>query len=175
MQLLQPSKFLKSKNCYAARPLGARGGVLLHFDDSSNDGSAVEWFTDPTCHVSYNRLYLRNGDVVQITPTMEHAAWHAGVCLKKNANRFYYGLSVAANEKVPATEQQFASIGHDCVALFELNGWSADSVDQRIVGHEEQACFSNGKLGRKIDPTGLWKKKPILSTALVREYVKRML
>ncbi len=173
--LLSPSNNLKSKNAYAARAIGARGGIMLHFDDSSNDSSAVEWFTDPACHVSYNRLYLDNGDVVQITPTMEHAAWHAGVCIKPNANRFYYGLAAATNTKHVVTDAQFASIVHDCVALFHLNGWTKDSVDRRIVGHEDEACFSNGKLGRKIDPTGLDKSKPVLSTALVREHVKRML
>lgn len=173
--LLRPSKTLNSKNCYVARPVGARSGIMLHFDDSSNDESAVEWFSDRTCRVSYNRLYLDSGAVVQITPTMEHAAWHAGVCLTANANRVFYGLAAATNTAHPATREQFASIVYDCVALFHLNGWTADSVDRRIVGHEDEACFANRKLGRKIDPTGLDHTKPILSTVLVREAVKAAL
>jgi N-acetyl-anhydromuramyl-L-alanine amidase AmpD len=148
---------------------------MLHFDDSSSDASGVEWFSDPACKVSYNRLYLHNGDVVQITPTMEHAAWHAGVCLTPNANRYYYGLSVAASQTRAANDVQMANIVHDCVALFQLNGWKASEVETRIVGHEDQACFANKKLGRKVDPTGLVKSKPILSTKLVRDNVARML
>jgi N-acetyl-anhydromuramyl-L-alanine amidase AmpD len=175
MILLKPVKSLFSKNCYMARGLEARKGIMLHFDDSSNDFSAVEWFKDPSCHVSYNRLYLDNGDVVQITPTMLHAAWHAGVCASPNANRIYYGLAAATNTQHVVTEAQFASIVHDCVALFQIHGWKASEVDTRIVGHEDEACFANGKLGRKIDPTGLNKARPILDTKLVREHVRRAL
>jgi N-acetyl-anhydromuramyl-L-alanine amidase AmpD len=172
MPVLEPKRMLNSKNCYAPAAVSERRGIMLHFDDSSNDASAVEWFLDPACAVSYNRLYLDNGDVVQITPTMEHAAWHAGVCLTKNANHVYYGLSAATDTKHPATAAQIAGIVHDCVALFQLHGWPAADVETRIVGHEDEACFANRKLGRKIDPTGLDHTKPILSTALVRERVR---
>jgi hypothetical protein len=64
----------------------------------------VEWFTDPECHVSYNRLYLDDGSVVQITPTMECAAWHAGVCIDAIANRHYYGLAAATDTRTPVNE-----------------------------------------------------------------------
>lgn len=171
--LLTPKVSLRSKNCYEPRSLGARRGIMLHFDDSANDTSAVEWFTDPTCRVSYNRLYLDNGDVVQITPTMESAAWHAGVCLTANANHVYYGLAAATNTKHPVAAPQFESIVHDCIELFRMNGWPLADADTRIVGHEDEACFANRTLGRKIDPTGYDHSKPILSTALVRERVKR--
>lgn len=175
IELITPIKVLHSKNCWDARPLGARRGITLHFDDSSTDVSAVEWFTDPECHVSYNRLYLDNGDVVQITPTMEHAAWHNGLCTVNNANRVYYGLAAATNTKVAATERQFEAIAHDCAALFLLNRWKSVDVVKRVIGHEDIACWPNGKLGRKIDPTGLSPKHPILSTARVRARVQELL
>lgn len=144
---------------------------MPHFDDSSNDRSAVEWFTDPRCNVSYNRLYLDNGDVVQITPTMEHAAWHAGVCRTKNANRAYYGLAAATDTKTAVTPAQFEAMAHDCAALFQLNHWPAADVDRRIIGHEDEALPK----GRKIDPTGLHADRPILSTVALRRRVKELL
>ena len=175
IDILRPVQNLQSLNCYAARLIGARRGIMLHFDDSSSDASAVQWFRDPSCHVSYNRLYLDNGHVVQITPTMEHAAWHAGVCLTTNANRVFYGLAIAANASTPVTAKQFEAIAHDCAALFVLNGWPASSVDLRITGHEDEACFANRKPGRKIDPTGFHKEAPILDTKKVRQRVKELL
>jgi len=172
---LTPIEFLKSTQCSPPHPKIRRYGVMLHFDDSSQDEWAVKWFKDPACHVSYNRLYLDNGDVVQITPTMEHVAWHAGQCTLRFPNTQFYGLAAATNTKVPVTEKQLASIVQDCAALFEINGWRAATVDERIIGHEDVACFANGKLGRKIDPTGLHRNTPILSTADVRRRVKALL
>jgi N-acetyl-anhydromuramyl-L-alanine amidase AmpD len=148
---------------------------MLHFDDSSSDPSAEEWFHDPRCHVSYNRLYLDNGEVVQITPTMEHAAWHAGVCVSPNANRIFYGLAASTDTRTPATAKQVESIAHDCAALFVLNNWAPSEVTRRITGHEDEACFPNGKLGRKIDPTGLHPDRPILSKISVRHRVLELL
>lgn len=158
---------------------------MLHFDDSSEDTWAVKWFLDPACKVSYNRLYLDNGTVVQITPSMRHVAWHAGVCTIATPNTRYYGISAATNAKVPVTAAQFASIVHDCVALFEDNKWPRVDAylpstwrpgqDARIIGHEDVACFASGKLGRKIDPSGYDHKHPILDMAAVREAVYRQL
>lgn len=175
LALLTPTKELHSANCYAPSRAIARRGIMLHFDDSSNDVSAVEWFTDPACKVSYNRLVLDNGDVVQITPTMDYAAWHAGVCLTRNANHVYYGLSVATDTRTPATAAQLEAIAHDCAALFQLHRWPAADVATRILGHEDQACFANRKLGRKIDPTGLHHDRPILSKTAVRQRVRELL
>ncbi|MDB4876478.1 MAG: hypothetical protein JWM41_2924 [Gemmatimonadetes bacterium] len=175
IELLTPVRFVGSRNCYDARPLGQRRGIMLHFDDSSNDTSAEEWFHDPACHVSYNRLYLDTGDVVQITPSLESAAWHAGVCVTPNANRVFYGLSAATDTRTPATTKQLEAIAHDCAALFLLNKWPATDVTVRIVGHEDEACFASGKLGRKIDPTGIHPDRPILSKVAVRHRVLELL
>lgn len=184
MSALRPTiKRLVSSRC--DRELTqARVGIMLHFDGSSSDSGAVEWFSDPACNVSYNRLYLDNGDVVQITPNMNHRAWHAGVCRKtatvRDANSAFYGLAAATNEKVPVTDAQFNAIVDDCVALMQQHGWTAADVDTRIVGHDEWAVYKKGhpkagKLGRKMDPTGLHKKAPILSTQKVRDAVRKRL
>lgn len=175
IELIEPVRILSSKNCYDKRPIGARQAVMLHFDDSSDDHSAEEWFHDPKCHVSYNRLVLDDGSVVQITPTMEHAAWHAGVCLTANANRAFYGIAAATDTSTPVTAKQLEAIAHDCAALFAMNKWPAADVTKRIVGHEDEACFPNGKLGRKIDPTGLHADRPILSKLAVRHRVLELL
>lgn len=172
--LRTPTQHINSQQCHEPSKT-KRQGIMLHFDDSSEDKWAVAWFRDPACKVSYNRLYLDNGDVVEITPTIEHVAWHAGVCTVKLANTKYYGLAAATNTKVKVTQKQFDSIVNDCAALFQINGWPKSDVDKRIVGHEDLACFANGKLGRKIDPTGYHKDAPILSTVAVREAVKRLL
>jgi N-acetyl-anhydromuramyl-L-alanine amidase AmpD len=173
--LSEPIRILGSKNCYPARPRGARRGIMLHFDDSSSDASGEEWFHDPTCHVSYNRLYPRAGGVVQITASMEEAAWHAGVCITPNANRVFYGLAIEANDSTVATATQIEAIAHDCAALFALNLWAPSEVTARIVGHEDEACFANGKLGRKVDPTGTKPTRPILSKLAVRHRVLELL
>lgn len=35
-------------------PLAAsRGGIMLHYDDSSRDDWALEWFNDPRCTNGY--------------------------------------------------------------------------------------------------------------------------
>lgn len=183
--LLEPVRILASPNCYDKRPIGARSGVMIHFDDSSSDASAEEWFRDPRCHVSYNRLVLDTGDVVQITPTMEHAAWHAGHCLTPNANRAFYGIAAATDERTPVTPAQLEAIAHDTAALFLLNRWPAADVTRRIRGHDEEAIYTKaefptkpalwGKLGRKIDPTGLHPDRPILSLLQLRHRVLELL
>ncbi len=160
-----------------------RIGVLLHFDDSSNDKWAVAWFRDPACKVSYNRLYLDSGDVVSICP-MSRKAWHAGVCRQKDANSAFYGLSAATNAQTPVTQKQFESICYDTASLFRYHGWTASEVETRIVGHDAQAIYGPantkrrelwGKGGRKIDPTGYDPARPILSVPKVRTIVALLL
>src|SRR4051812_23895778 len=103
--LIKPAQVLNSPN--QADLATDRGGIMLHFDDSSEDDWAVEWFTEPSCKVSYNRLYLDDGDVVEIA---KRRAYHAGDCLTKFANSVYYGLAAATNAKVPVTDKQLVSI-----------------------------------------------------------------
>jgi N-acetyl-anhydromuramyl-L-alanine amidase AmpD len=173
-QLLKPHEILHSQN--SASLVARRAGIMVHFDDSSEDGWAVKWFEDPACKVSYNRLYLDNGDVASIADD-DRRAYHAGDCLTPLANSVFYGLSAATNTKVPVTKAQLNSIVEECCRIFRFEKWPASSIEKRIVGHDGQAIFTKrntknsklwGKLGRKIDPTGLHPEKPILSVSGVR-------
>jgi hypothetical protein len=49
------------------QPLAARrGGIMLHYDDSSRDDWAVQWFDDPRCTNGYTWLVLDDGSVVEL-------------------------------------------------------------------------------------------------------------
>lgn len=171
MTALRPAaQYLDSEQC-APRRACEPGGIMVHFDDSSEDRWAVAWFKDPLCKVSYNRLYLDDGATVQITPSMEQAAYHAGVCRTKLANSFFYGLAIATNVRVPVKPPQLEALTDDAVRIFRHHGWPAGDVTRRIRGHDEEACFKDGRLGRKIDPTGLDPAHPILDVRALRETV----
>lgn len=153
-----------------------RIGCMIHFDDSTEDRWAVAWFRDPACKVSYNRLYLDNGDVVSVC-AMTRRAYHAGLCIGGNANSKYYGLSAATDPRHPVTDKQFESMVEDTVRLFRYHGWTSADAATRIVGHDERAIYGPentkikslwGKTGRKIDPTGFDKTKPVLNMAKFR-------
>ena len=78
---------------------------MLHYDDSSRDDWAVEWFHDPRCTNGYTWLVLDDGRVVELAdPAMRTP--HAGPCLTPNANSAFYGIAAATNGLVPATEAQ---------------------------------------------------------------------
>lgn len=173
-QLLRPSEILHSKN--SAGLAAPRAGILLHFDDSSQDNWAVKWFADPRCKVSYNRLYLDLGDVASIADD-DARAYHGGDCLTRLANSVFYGWAAATNAKVPVTKVQFNKMVEDAARLFRFHKWAVASIAQRIQGHDRQAIYTQrntknsklwGKLGRKIDPTGFNAEKPILSVSQFR-------
>jgi len=147
-------------------PLAApRGGIMLHYDDSSRDDWAVAWFSDPRCTNGYTWLVLDDGRVVELADPVCRTP-HAGPCRTSLANSVYYGIAAATNGLVPATEPQLASIGRLCVALYRVHGWPVGSeaeVRPHLVGHDEQAIWTPaytarrelwGRLGRKVDPTG---------------------
>jgi N-acetyl-anhydromuramyl-L-alanine amidase AmpD len=148
------------------QPLAAsRGGIMLHYDDSSSDPSALEWFMDPQCTNGYTWLVLDDGRVVELADPALRTP-HAGPCLTPLANSHFYGIAAATNGQVPATQAQLDSAVALCVALFRHHAWPAGSVEavrRRIVGHDEQAVWTEaytsrrelfGKTGRKVDPTG---------------------
>ena len=148
------------------QPLGtSRGGIMLHYDDSSSDHSALEWFLDPQCTNGYTWLVLDDGRVVELADPGLRTP-HAGPCLTPKANSCFYGIAAATNGLEVATAEQLESIVGCCVTLFRYHAWPAGSVDEvrrRIVGHDEQAvwteaCTSSrelwGTTGRKVDPTG---------------------
>jgi hypothetical protein len=90
------------------QPLAApRGGIMLHYDDSSRDDWAVAWFDDPRCTNGYTWLVLDDGRVVELADPLKRTP-HAGACITPLANSFYYGVAAATNGLVPATERQLA-------------------------------------------------------------------
>ena len=144
-------------------PLAApRGGIMLHYDDSSRDDWALEWFHDPRCTNGYTWLVLDDGRIVELAdPGMRTP--HAGACKTPMANSVYYGVAAATNGLVPATAPQLASIVSICLCVFFYHRWPVASAGERIVGHDAQAVWTPqyttrrelwGKTGRKVDPTG---------------------
>jgi N-acetyl-anhydromuramyl-L-alanine amidase AmpD len=165
----------------------ARLGLMLHYDDSSRDDWAVEWFHDPRCTNGYTWLVLDDGRVVELAdPAMRTP--HAGPCKTPRANSAYYGVAAATNGLVTATEKQLASITAICASVIRRHGWIIDqphALDQRIVGHDAQAVWTPaytsrrqlwGTLGRKVDPTGQRTDgRPIIDLVELRQRVKRAL
>jgi N-acetyl-anhydromuramyl-L-alanine amidase AmpD len=152
-------------------PLAAlRGGVMLHYDDSSDDDASLAWFQDPHCSNGYTWLVLDDGRVIELADPAYRTP-HAGPCLTPRANSVFYGIAAATNGVVPATPVQVDAIVEVCTALFHYHGWTSSDTRQRIVGHDAQAIWTLeqtrlagipdgkarllwGKLGRKVDPTG---------------------
>src|SRR5215471_8554679 len=155
-------------------PLAARRcGIMLHYDDSSRDDWALEWFQDPRCKNGYTWLVCDDGALIELADPGLRTP-HAGACLVPRANSVFYGISAATNGLVPATESQLETIVRACVALFRFHGWRAADVADRIVGHDAQAVWTPeytraagipeararllwGTVGRKVDPTGVRK------------------
>src|SRR3954464_2998965 len=120
-------------------PLAAqRGGIMLHYDDSSRDDWAVEWFSDPRCTNGYTWLVLDDGRVVELADPAYRTP-HAGACRTPKANSVFYGIAAATNGLVPATEAQFDSIARVCAALVRFEAWATESITRRLVGHDGEA------------------------------------
>ena len=165
-----------------------RSGVMLHYDDSTRDDWAVEWFDDPRCRNGYTWLVLDDGAVVELAnPALRTP--HAGPCLTANANSRFYGVSAATDGLVCATPGQFDAIVTTCVALFRYHAWPSTDVLSRIRGHDEQAIWTPsytrdagmpdargstlwGRPGRKVDPLGIRQDgRPIIAINEVRAAV----
>ena len=138
-----------------------RGGVMIHYDDSSRDDWALDWFSDPRCTNGYTWLVLDDGSVIELAdPGMRTP--HAGPCVTKNANSHFYGIAAATNGRVLATPEQVESIVACLVPILIQHGWTDPSdLSTRIVGHDEQAIWTPaytrdahlwGTLGRKSRP-----------------------
>ena len=158
----------------------SRAGVMLHYDDSSRDEWALEWFSDPRCTNGYTWLVLDDGRVVQLAdPAMRTP--HAGACRTPNANSVYWGIAAATNGLVVATPAQLDSIVRLCAALLPegatIVGHDAESIwtpkTTRAAGmSDERGGALWGKRGRKVDPTGVRKDRvPIIN---VDEIVRRV-
>lgn len=149
-----------------------RCGILLHYDQSGSDAGALDWLTkDPACRVSYNVLILDDGSAHVIAP-LDRRAWHAGVCRSsdtvrlpyRDANSALYGVAIAARDGEVATAAQFAGVVEACRHLAKREGWDLRYEPWRIVGHDTEAW----PRGRKTDPTGSNRTRPVLSVAAVR-------
>jgi hypothetical protein len=80
-------------------PLAApRGGIMLHYDDSSRDDWAVEWFSDPRCTNGYTWLVLDDGRVVELADPA-HRTPHAGACKTPLANGPWHHHSCSCRGK----------------------------------------------------------------------------
>jgi len=152
-------------------PLAApRGGVMLHYDDSSDDAASLEWFQNPRCSNGYTWLVLDDGRLIELADPAFRTP-HAGPCLTPLANSVFYGIAAATNGVVPATRAQVEAIVEVCAALFRYHRWPRTDLQTRLVGHDAQAIWTQeqtqmagisdargrllwGKLGRKVDPTG---------------------
>jgi N-acetyl-anhydromuramyl-L-alanine amidase AmpD len=163
------------------QPLAApRGGIMLHYDDSTRDDWAVEWFQDPRCTNGYTWLVLDDGRVIELADPAYRTP-HAGPCLTPRANSAFYGIAAATNGLVPATDAQLDAIARLCAAVARFEGWSDESLVRRIVGHDAEAVWTPaytpnrarwGKVGRKIDPTGIRADgRPIVDMADLRRRI----
>src|SRR5438046_1320352 len=166
------------------QPLAApRGGVMIHYDDSSRDDWALAWFNDPRCTNGYTWLVLDDGTVVELADSAMRTP-HAGPCLTRNANSHFYGIAAATNGRVLATPAQLESIVRCCMSVLEYHGWTADDLSTRIVGHDAQAIWTRaytqdgkrwGTLGRKVDPTGTRPdKQSIIDVGEIRRRVAQL-
>lgn len=158
---------------------------MLHYDDSSRDDWAVEWFHDPRCTNGYTWLVLDDGRVVELADPACRTP-HAGACLTPYANSAFYGVAAATNGLVPVTPAQLASITAICIAVVKHHHWfvagTDDALDHRLVGHDAQAIWTPantpdrtrwGRLGRKVDPRGKrLDGTPILDLAELRRRVR---
>lgn len=130
-----------------------REGVMLHYDASVSDASAVEFLLfSPKCQVSYTWLVLDDGTVVNVAPKRARA-WHAGNCRPSgalkytDANSAYYGIAVAARDGDTVTPAQWAAVRDLTAGLFAAHGWPVSSVTWRLTDHAAQAW----PRGRKVD------------------------
>lgn len=159
----------------------SRGGIMLHYDDSSRDDWAVAWFEDPRCTNGYTWLVLDNGRVVELADPAKRTP-HAGPCRTPLANSWYYGIAAATNGRVPVTPAQLGSIVRLCTNIARFHAWAPPSLARRIVGHDQQAIWTAryttrralwGTLGRKVDPTGQRTDgRPILSVQQVQQLIQ---
>jgi N-acetyl-anhydromuramyl-L-alanine amidase AmpD len=132
-----------------------RQGVMVHYDASSSDAGALQWFRDPAFRFSYNRVFLDDGRRVNLVAapgdrsSFHRAAYHAGVCRTQetpypvhSANQAFYGLAITAAGGDVVKPPQYQALLEDVVAIFRVHRWPAREAATRIVGHDEWAIFN---------------------------------
>jgi N-acetyl-anhydromuramyl-L-alanine amidase AmpD len=147
---------------------GSRVGIMLHYDASASDKGAVAWLTkDPRCTVSYTKLVLDDGLVVDIAPD-DARAWHAGDCRPsrdelryRDANSAFYGIALAARHGDRCTPEAFDAVAQLCTGYMRAHGWTED---WRITTHKAEAW----PRGRKVDPDGVLDVAEVRAAVLAR-------
>ena len=166
--------------------LAPRGGIMLHYDDSSRDDWALDWFADTRCTNGYTWVVLDDGRIVELAdPGMRTP--HAGACLTPLANSYFYGIAATTNGLVPATNAQLSAIAQLAAALCTHHRWwpTTRSLRERLVGHDAQAIWTRsstnnpalwGRTGRKVDPTGTRPDgQPVIDLVAIRQRVAELL
>lgn len=158
-----------------------RIGIMLHYDASYNDKSSVAWLASEEVTVSYNWIVLDSGNIIPFAP-LENRAWHAGCCRSdhphlpyRDANSAFYGVSIAATVGDVATREAKGGVADLCVTLFAHHHWPVAEI-WRIVSHGSQAVYCKGhplagQRGRKSDPEGPNKARPVMNTNEIRGMV----
>lgn len=157
-----------------------RQGVMLHYDGSSTDEGALSWLQDSRSRVSYHYLILRDGSWASFAP-LNKRAWHAGYC-KPSDDRFtysdgnsaFYGVSIASGPGEVATVGQILTTAFLVRSLYKIKKWYPKEEAWRLVSHASEAVYGpnhpkSGERGRKIDPEGPDKNRPILSVNEIRQ------
>ena len=163
-----------------------RGGIMLHYDDSSRDEWALDWFADPRCTNGYTWVVLDDGRIIELAdPGMRTP--HAGPCRTPMANSHFYGIAATTNGLVPATDAQVTAIAQLAAAVCTHHRWwpTPQSLRDRVVGHDAQAIWTKaytknaalwGRTGRKVDPTGTRPDgKPVIDLVAIRQRVAVLL
>ena len=147
-------------------------GVMLHYDDSSSDDSGVGWFKHKDCVNGYNDYVLDDGSYWELS-AYGRAARHAGSCRPssslfsyKSANSAFYGIAVAARSGEQATMPQLLTVAWITRIVFAREKWPLADL-WRITGHEDEAW----QRGRRADPSGYDKKRPVMSKQAIRHLV----
>lgn len=145
-----------------------RQGIMLHYDASASDISAVAWLEDDArAGGTYHFLVLDDGRIITLAP-LTTRPWHAGVCRPSpafnyhDANSATYGISIAATDGEQATSAQMTSVARLCQYLYWLEGWDLDE-EWRITGHSDEAW----PRGRKADPRGTG-TVPVMDITVIR-------
>jgi N-acetyl-anhydromuramyl-L-alanine amidase AmpD len=155
-----------------------RIAVMLHFDASSSDLGSVGWFKmEGAKYAGYHYLVLDDGTYVTMGP-YNARMYHAGKCRPSDelvtlgahygdANSAFIGIAVAADQDDIVTPIQLICVAALTRKVFADEGWNVNET-WRIRGHDDEAW----PRGRKIDPTGLDPKHPVVSVDFVRRLVK---
>lgn len=181
------SRFEPELQEHVERPLGhgfremyrePRIAVMLHFDASSTDLGSVGWFKMAGARLAgYHFLVMDDGTYVTMGP-YNARMYHAGVCRPsdellahgltyRDANSAFIGIAIAADQDDVITPIQLMCMAALTRNVFEKEKWDTDEI-WRIVGHDQEAW----ERGRKIDPTGLDPKHPVVSVDFVQRLVK---